>query len=205
MKNNPKTEKKLRNYRVIFKDGSEIEFQAAGLKEAENTIRDMQKDPEELIELLSSPIEEERPEGPEGERCEEIPAYSKEDLNQMLGTSIGIVGDHIRILNRVLIPHLSDDQKEEIEKAFHYLEKHASEENVFICIYDAFADTEEVSIVEFTKTAKDTPVVNATSFLAITKVIAEEVKRVIATSQLRKVFERIACNPDPISFPGENA
>ena len=210
MVNKVKKEKKLRNYRAIFKDGSEIVFQAAGLKEAENAIKDHPKDPEELIELYSSPIEEERLEGPEGERCEEVPMYSKEDLDQMLGIRIDHVGDYIRIQHRILTPHLSDKQKESVEKAFHVLEE-ASEENASVCAYDVYIveDEELVSMIEFTKTGKANSITNVTSFLAMARAVIAKTERMLTDCEIKSIIARLikfsAECKDPNNFPGEDA
>lgn len=193
MKNNPKTEKKLRNYRVIFQDGSECEFQAAGLKEAENAVRDMQKDPEELVELHSSPIEEERLEGPNGEKIEEVPVYSKDDIDRMLGISIDLVGDYIRVQHKMLTSHLSTEQKERVENAFHMLEREASEENASVCAYDVYVveNEETVTVIEFTKTGKSDSITNITSFLAMARAVIKETEKMLVSYEIKRIFAHL--------------
>lgn len=92
---------KMRNYRCIFQDGSEISFNAAGLKEAENVIKDYKKSPEELIELHSEPQPE--------PKCPCHTTYTLEEVNKRIGVFVANDKENlVKIKIVALFPELDE-------------------------------------------------------------------------------------------------
>lgn len=199
MTNKAKKEKKLRNYRVIFQDGSEVEFQASGLKEAENAVRDMQKDPEELIELHSSPIVEEE------EECR-ITKYTEEEINNMCGINIEYHFGFITVTALGAYPTLDDQIKKDLKNVGQALQEH---EKAYLHIEDItviYKDGEKANgtIVRFYKQSKlhENPV-DATLFLEVARKTMMALNRYVRRQKEDEFLEKLfnaACNQDPNNF-----
>lgn len=187
MTNKAKKEKKLRNYRAIFKDGSEVEFQADGLKEAENAVQDMQKDPEELVELHSSPIEEEEQE------CRTT-KYTQEEIENLCGIHVEYHFGFITVTMLGVYPTLDDQIRKDLNCVGQALQVH---EKAYLTLEDIIVidkDGEKVNgtIVRFYKQSKvHESVIDVTIFLDVARRILMALNRYILRQNEEQFWENL--------------